>query len=221
MQELAFRTIDMALAQQICECTSFKALAELEPDPSKIGTWMVWQVHRVYLNDPTLTELNFRNRCMPDAEAEPRIAPKLMQSLARNTHLQKLLISCANLHGGELAVDLGASLARNSTLRRLDMESNHLTPEDLQAVFRGLGSNFALQELRCSNQFCEQAGRDTLAVLHESLKTNRKLEKLGMDLVDRHYRDQIVKALIRNTEEGRRFRDAETRRQQAITSGGA
>lgn len=181
-------------------------MQDLEPDENSLGTWMIWMVHRVALNDPTLDVLDFRNRCMPDPEAEPRIAPKLMKALEHNTNLRRLLLSCANLQGGDIAVDLGIALRHNKTLLVLNMESNHLAPDDLQAIFSGIGSNIALQELRCSNQFCEQAGKEVLATLHDALKTNRKLEKLGMDLVDRHYRDQIVKALIRNTEEGRRWR---------------
>jgi hypothetical protein len=38
-------------------------------------------VHRVYMNDPTLLELDFSNLSMPPPWEAPLIAPKLMKSI--------------------------------------------------------------------------------------------------------------------------------------------
>ena len=42
---------------------------------------MIWMVHRVYLNDPTLKELNFSGMQMPRPHDCLVIAPKLAKSL--------------------------------------------------------------------------------------------------------------------------------------------
>lgn len=198
--------IDEALAQRICEM-SLADLARLSPVPDRdrsLATWMVWMVHRVSVNDPSLTSLDFGNLAMPAPRDEPRIVPKLMGALASNTHLVDLSLYCANFHGGEEAIQLSQSLAKNQTLKQLNVECNWLAPVDLEHIFASLRNNTTLRELRCSDQFTtEQAGKTVFAAAHEALQTNRTLQKLGMHLHDRHYNDQITKALIRNTEAAR------------------
>ena len=53
---------------------------------------MLYTVHRVALNDPALTVVDFTNLPMPKPE-EPRVAPKLGQALRTNTHVQKVLLN--------------------------------------------------------------------------------------------------------------------------------
>lgn len=49
-----------------------------QPDPDRHPfDWMIWMVHRVYLNDPTLKELNFSGMQMPRPQDCLVIAPKL------------------------------------------------------------------------------------------------------------------------------------------------
>lgn len=226
VDDLALRTLDAAAAERLCACRSLGSLQVLrEPAPAtrggaNLGTWMIWVVHRVALNDPTLRVVDFRNLPMPSPSKEPRIGPKLFRVLAQNTHLEELLLSCANVHGGEQAELLSQSLASNHHLRVLNLECNQLKSQDIRAIVSSLAGNTALKELRCSDQFCEHAiggeacmrmpldcgrmsleeDRATLVAVHDMLQTNRTLLKLGMDLTERHYRDQILKALIRNTE---------------------
>lgn len=201
------RSIDEAAAQKICN-SSLEQLRDIpEPQSDSLGTWMIWMVHRVHLNDPQLTSLSFWNLAMPLPKEEPRIATKLMSAIVRNTHLTELSLVCSNLHGGEQVHELGQALARNRTLEILNVQCNWLMPHDLQAIFAGLAGNKALRELRCSDQFCEQqADRDTFATLHASMQTNSTLQKLGMDLTNQYYRATILKALIRNMEAARRRR---------------
>lgn len=212
---LALGTIDRALAGRI-SCTS--SLQELEsiplpfavrpvgPSPQHLGTWMIWTVHRLALDDPSLTELDFSSYAMPLPEDEPRIAPKLWVALARNTHLRRLLLEDANLR---ISVDNAArgpaaALASNRHLRVLNISSNFLGPRDLQTIFEALHGNVALEELRCSNQFCEPADLAAYKALAEALRQGCSLRKLGLELRDSHHRDQINRALVRNADAGRR-----------------
>jgi hypothetical protein len=212
---LALGTIDWALADRI-SCTS--SLQELEsiplsfavrpqgPRPPHLGTWMIWMVHRVALDDPSLTELDFSTYAMPLPEDEPRIAPKLWVALARNTHLRRLLLEDTNLRvsGDNAARGPAAALASNRALRVLNISSNFLGPRDLQAIFESLSRNAALEELRCSNQFCEPMDLAAYKALAEVMRQGCSLRKLGLELRDSHHRDQISRALVRNAEAARK-----------------
>lgn len=169
---------------------------------------MVWMVHRVALNDPILTRLDFSTYGMPMGEEEDRIVTKLMEAIGSNTHLEELQLSDSNLHGGQEAEALASSLRRNRTLRRLNIECNFLQPEDLRQIFGALVQNTSLEELKCSCQFCDQPTWDTYQCLAEALKKNRSLRKLGMELTDAHWRDQINRGLVRNVEAARKHRCA-------------
>jgi len=213
---LALGSIDLTLAERIC---ATKDLAELDaielpfcssstsrPQLHFLGTRMIWMVHRVALNDHTLSRLDFSTYGMPLGESEERIATKLMRTLGFNTHLEQLHLADSNLRGGMHAELLAASLAGNSTLRLLDISSNFLEPCDLRQIFSGLARNGALSDLLCSGQFCEQAGCHAFQALAEAFKQNRTLRKLGMELTDVHWRDQINRGLIRNVDLLRRKR---------------
>jgi len=213
---LALGSIDPTLADRICATTDLVELDALElpfctsstsrPQFHFLGTWMIWMVHRVALNDHRLLRLDFSTYGMPLGEAEERIATKLMRTIGFNTHLEQLHLADSNLQGGMHAELLAASLAGNSTLCVLDVSSNFLEPCDLRQIFTGLARNGALSDLRCSGQFCEQAGWDAFQALAEALKQNRTLRKLGMELTDPHWRDQINRGLIRNVDGLRRKR---------------
>merc|ERR1719221_1471750 len=160
----------------------------------------------MYLDDPELTKLDFSGCLMPTADEEPRIAEKLVTALKCNTHLLELVLDDSNLQGGRQAELLAASVAGNKTLRVLSVPCNGLRPVDLGAIFVALAGNEAIEHFRCGNQFCDQANWHTYQALAEALKQNRTLRKLGMELLDAHWRDQINRALVRNTEGARKRR---------------
>ena len=120
-------TVNEAFAAKLDEITDLAGLAEVqEPQVKKFpGDWMIWMVHRAFLNDPTLVDFDFSNMHMPPPHIEARIAPKLMTSLATNTCVEVLSLPNANLMKVQGA-DLAAALAQNRTLRSLNVESNNL-----------------------------------------------------------------------------------------------
>lgn len=185
-------------------------LRALEPSREKLGTWMAWMVCRLRANDPELKDLNFTCMSMPAPEQEPRIMRTLVSTLGGNTHLRTLQLSDSNLRGSAEAQRLAESLRVNRTLRVLNIESNALEPADLQCIIEALSSNRALVELRCSNQFAAPAGRDVFEAAVRTLRANRVLCVLGMDILDRHYLDLINRALIENVD---------SRRQRRVRSG--
>ena len=84
------------LVPDIIAAESLESLAAApKPDKRKqLGTWMIWMVHRVYLNDPTLDTFDFTNLQMPPpigatqdvaASRAALLAPKLVKAIAKNT----------------------------------------------------------------------------------------------------------------------------------------
>lgn len=61
------QSINQEEAVRICGCQNINELSELPtyaPEPDTLGTWMIWMGHRVALNDPDPTCLNFNNFTM-------------------------------------------------------------------------------------------------------------------------------------------------------------
>lgn len=168
---------------------------------------MVWVVHRAWLDDPTLDEVNFSHRRVPSAGQEPRILPKLLEALGgRNRHVRRLRLACAGIRGSQVAEQLAAALAKNEGLELLDIEANLFQPCDLKTVVNVLSRNTSLLELHLAHQACEQPDSNTLASFFEVLSGNRYLRKLGVDLDDIHWRDRITRHLVRNVEAARKRR---------------
>jgi len=197
-------------------------LRGMEPNKSSsLGAWMIWMVHRVYLNDPTLSSLNFAGYQMPaptDTNADYRanlIAPKLVKAIAHNTHIEKLTLAHSNLRGPEARV-LAESLQVNETLRLLDISSCMLTMPDLETVVHSVGES-TIEEFRCDNQHLCDPGRtrnSALEALLEATRKNTRLVKLGLTIMEPHYLNEINKLILRNNDQSR----LERRRTAAMLS---
>jgi len=189
-----------------------------------LGTWMVWMVHRLHLNDPDLKKLEFALFHMPTGEEEPRIAPKLVKALEHNEHLQELLLAESHLNSSEVS-QLAKSLRSNKKLplRRLQLQANYLELSDLKDIFDSLQHNNSLEELTVDGQRCKhgkykelmsgEAGVDVCKAAADCLQTCKLIE-LGMLLHRAHWQDQIGKGLMRNREDRRKARQ-EARRVEA------
>merc|ERR1712217_380704 len=141
---------------------------------------------------------------------------KLLQAIPGNSHLCELRLTDSNLQGGRQAKLLAEALVPNTSLRVLDVSMNLLSPVDLQHMFQAIGQNNGLEELKCSNQFVDQPlTRETYAALGVALKTNMTVRKLGLQLTDAHWRDQINRGLVKNGEHRRIRRKEEIQQRQA------
>jgi len=171
------------------------------------GDWMLWMVHRVWLNDPELVELDFGQREMPLGHLEPRIAPKLMEAIAQNTHLEKIVLNGSNLQKPEAAL-LGAALSKNTSLLELHLESNCLDAAALRELAVGIAANpeSRLEVLRLANQkhMGQFAGRPTEQAIANMMKLNDSIIKLGFECDDANWRNVIDRALLRNNDLWRR-----------------
>jgi len=184
------------------------------PEPVKAreyGNWMIWTVHRAFINDPTLLELDFTSMHMPPGRIEKRIAPKLMQAMATNTHLEVLSLSNSNLERAE-GLLLAESLKQNVSLLELNLESNWLDSSTVRELAESLQSNrrCSLEHFRVSHQkqMGQFFGRPTEKAIGEMMQTNETIVKLGFDCDDAHWRNEIDRALLRNNDFWRRRQNA-------------
>merc|ERR1711913_15166 len=97
-------------------------------------------VHRVQLNDPSLTCFDFSKTHMPRPESDPRISSKLCRAIAHNTYIKELILPNANLQRKDGAA-LGESLKSNSTIEVLNVDSNCLDCESLATLIEGVGKS--------------------------------------------------------------------------------
>merc|ERR1712083_862374 len=88
--------VDEVWAAKLEEITDIEDLLE-EPDKkARLADWMVWMVHRAWLNDPSLKIFDFSNMQMPLPKEEPRIQPKLARAIKSNTAIVTLLLNSSN-----------------------------------------------------------------------------------------------------------------------------
>lgn len=191
-------------------CTSVAELLELEPDRSKmLGNWMIWMVHRAYMDDDTLIDFNFSGLEMPLPHVEERIAPKLMQALATNTHIENLLLSSSNMQKPS-GPQMANALQKNTTLKVLNIESNNLDQESIRAMMVALQLNekTVLNTFRFQNQrgLSTYFGRPVEEAMCELMRKNKTICKLGCAIQDANSRDVINRATMRNIDNERRKR---------------
>lgn len=171
---------------------------------------MIWMVHRVYLNDPSVTTLSFSNMDMPNSRDELRVGPKLMESLKHNTYLENLELQNCNMQS-DLSRSLGEALRVNTTLKSLNLEGNALDANGLLLIAESMSVNNGLEILKIQHQRSGTVGVQVEEKFSEALMKNKTLVKLGIQLSNPHHRDQIDRKLMRNIEVRRRKRQAAAR----------
>jgi len=202
--------VDQKFAIQVDECTDIDELLAMEPSKDKAyGNWMVWMVHRAYLDDPSLKEFNFSNMQMPLPNVEYRVAPKLMVALAEhNTHIETLLLPVSNLRRTQ-GPAFAAALGKNTHLRVVDVSTNDLDQEAIKACAEAIktnpDSNIETWKFHL-NSGLSNYGAPTEEALFELMKVNKKIQKLGCTLNNPGYRDNINRAMLRNGDAARRAR---------------
>lgn len=165
-------------------------------------SWVILMIARVYMDDPELVELDFSHQYIPVQEA--LAFPRLIEGLSRkNTHLKVLKMNNSlNLDSAACAKGFAEIFKHNSTLQRLELDSNHLDMDCLQSMFSALGdrdSKTKLQTLKISNLL--NIGYNSYSaeqIMMEGVKKNDSLIELGFHLRDAHARDTINRKLLRN-----------------------
>jgi len=193
-------------------------VADMPKEPLKtraFGDWMIWMVHRAWLNDPSLVDFSFNSMHMPAPHLEGRIAPKLMKAMQTNSYIEVLSLSNANVQKST-ALELAQALRQNCTVRTLNLEANCLDSNSIREIALSIRDNSAttLEQLRLQHQrqMGSVFGRPAEEAVGQMMQKNQTLVKLGFECDDAHWRNAIDRALVRNT-------DFSRRRQQMSTTG--
>lgn len=214
---------EQELAARRAAFEELKLRWDLDAKPDHLGTWMIWMVHRVELNDPSLEKLDFGCFKMPAGDLEERIAPKLMRALAVNTHLKHLLLGSSGLRSAQ-AGDLAQALKVNKCLQKVHLQGNFLELPDLKAIFDAVAQS-QVEELMLNDQRSLRASSDQLQEGVEgengdsmdvqldyfksatkALESNKSLLKVELhwpkQLMKVHYywRDKVLRAMLDNKE---------------------
>jgi hypothetical protein len=167
------------------------------------GDWMIWMVHRAYLNDPTLTDLNFNNIHMPPPHIDERIAPKLVKAIGANTHIEVLSLANSNLIKAQ-AADLAASLAKNRTLRVVSLESNQLDSQAVKDIAQAIAGNkdSEITQLRLAPQknMGRFFGRHVEEAIGSMMERNDRILELGFECEYADSNIVITRTLLRNND---------------------
>lgn len=207
--------INEAFARQL---EDVEDVADMPKEPARsryFGDWMIWMVHRAWLNDPTLVDFNFDTMHMPLPHVEPRIGPKLMKAMHTNTNIEVLSLSNSNVQRCT-ALELAEALRENCTVRTLNLEGNFLDSNSIRELALGIRDNSStrLEQLRLQHQqgMGQVFGRPAEEAVGLMMQKNETLVKLGFECDDAHWRNSIDRALVRNN-------DFFRRRQQAASCG--
>merc|ERR1712228_355900 len=109
--------------------------------------WLLYAVHRVFLHDKTLVEIDFSNKEFPNEDLG--VIQKLMESLKQNMHVKKLKLSNCKLQNVD-AFALADMLRLNKSLLELDISGNELVANTLVAISEVLKHNKTLLSFNCS-----------------------------------------------------------------------
>ncbi|XP_030020914.1 tropomodulin-1 isoform X2 [Manduca sexta] len=149
-------------------------------------------IKRVQENDPTLTDLNWNNiKNISDEKFE-----KLFLGLKTNTQLE--VVSLVNVGLGDRgAAALAAALARNNTLRSLNVETNFISPAGVVQLVAAL-LHTSVEEFRASNQRSQVLGNKIEMEITQLVEQNPTLLRLGLHLEYSDARHRVASHLQRN-----------------------
>jgi len=174
-------SLDNQLTEQIIATTTIQELSLIKvPKRTKQpGPWMVYQVHRAHLNDPTLTSLDFTNMHMPTQKNEANVAPKLMQSLLHNTHLEALILDNSNLQSVDARI-LNEVIGNNTTLSVVSLDNNSVSTQCLADLAKALSDGKSgVRVLQVYNQLSESQGADQVETAFlEMFEKNEKIIRI-------------------------------------------
>lgn len=203
--------VDEAFAAKLEEVIEIDEMPDEPSKKDRAADWMIWMVHRAWLNDPTLKTFDFSHMQMPLPKEEPRIQPKLARSIKTNTNIVTLLLNSSNFRNST-AVGLAKSLKKNTVLEVLNLESNWLDPDGVKAIANQLkeSTECAIHTWRFANQMKgNNFGRPVEEAIADMLDKNEKITKLGFSAQDPHWKNQIDRKLLKNADASRRKRKAE------------
>ncbi|KAF8381763.1 tmd-2 [Pristionchus pacificus] len=145
-------------------------------------------------NDPNLKKINLNNMKRTPIPSIKR----LIEAVAYNTVLEELSLANLGLYDTNCEM-LPAVLELNTTLKKLNLETNYLSGDFFAKLFKAACINQTLEEVKAVNQgvsFATTAEKEII----DSILENRGLTKISLNLRLPEGRHKIENATLRNGE---------------------
>lgn len=177
------------------------------PDEPPNMTDVEDSIKRIEANDAELTALNLNNIKTMSAE----VVKRLCAALSKNTKLRELHMAATSLTDSMLE-PLFEMLESNSTLKKLNLESNFLRGETLVRIIQAVGHDKSgVTDLHLSNQRQTLLGVKIEQAVLKEIMGNPRLVNLGLYLETPdarvRVRDHIKNNLDRVSRQARRNKD--------------
>lgn len=160
---------------------------------------------KIAANDPSITAVDIvgDQKFLTLKSAEKA---KSGAAFATNTNIKTMKMQKLGLDD-DFAKQLGESLAKNTTLEKVVIDSNGITGVGIKALFAGLGHNSTIVEFQVRHQSKTMASTDEQP-LPELLEPNKTIIKLGVDCRDQLIKMKLDKVTNNNREHQRKLRAA-------------
>ena len=137
---------------------------------------------------------------------KPQERTKTGAAFEFNTHVKTIKMVKLQLDD-DFARALGNSLSTNSTIENIVIDSNAISGEGIQALFKGLSENSTLIELQVRHQSKTMSSTDEDA-LPDLLEPNQTITKLGVDTRNQLVKMKLDRKTNANREHQRKLRAA-------------
>ncbi len=143
-------------------------------------------------NDKSAEKVNLNNIPIPEA-----LLVELFDALRTNAATTELLMSNCTMGDGGAAA-LAAALENNSTLEKLSIESNRVSPHALIRVFEALAVQQTLKEIKASNQQAQFLGNKVEMAITKAVENNKAILKVGLHFEFGDCRNRVAVQLQKN-----------------------
>ena len=136
-------------------------------------------------------------------ELEEKI--KAGKSFATNTSVESIKMNLLGLNDS-FAEALGTSLEQNSTIKKINIDSNAISGKGMIALFEGLGLNDSIEEVQVRHQHKPMSSADE-ECLPDLLASNTSIIKLGIDVRSQLVKMKLQRIIVENRDQMRQMKN--------------
>jgi len=172
----------------ITKATPLKVYPKEEPnrtDPADVKK-------KLAANDSETKEVNLNNVAVTEA-----VFLEIFDALKDNDVLSDL--SAANTTMTDFAAaNLAKSMEQNTSLEKINIESNNIAPATLTKLFEAIETNQNLTQVKASNQQSQFLGNKVEMAITKSIENNKTLLKVGLHFEYGDCRNRVAVQLQKN-----------------------
>uniref|UniRef100_A0A8C7H5P4 Tropomodulin 4 (muscle) n=1 Tax=Oncorhynchus kisutch TaxID=8019 RepID=A0A8C7H5P4_ONCKI len=169
---------------------AFKVFPDEPPNPTNVEETL----QLIQKNDSSLFDVNLNN--IKDVPI-PTLK-EIFEAMKGNTHVEYLSIA-ATRSNDPVAYAVAEMLQENTTLQSLNIESNFITCEGMNAIVKAMANNNTLTEIKIDNQR-QKLGDSCEMEIATMLENNSSIVKIGYHFTQQGPRARAAIAITRNND---------------------